>query len=140
MFKITGTRSLLAGAAMLVAGCGAGMTDTNLTTQLLSVTPRSGTVGVSTAPDIVLTFNHSMMAGMEQYMALHQGGITGPVIPMTCNWSDSDKTLTCRPNRPLNPSTAYTIHMGGGMMDAGGNPVGWNSTAWGWADSGLLAA
>lgn len=142
MFKITWTLSLMAGAALLAAGCGSGMTDTSLATQLLSVSPRNGTVGVAATPDIVLTFNHSLMAGMEQYLALHQGDVNGPAVSMTCTWSDSGKTVTCRPGLPLAGATAYTIHMGGGMRDAGGQPIGMDQYGMGmggrWATGGMM--
>jgi hypothetical protein len=124
MFKISGTLCLIAGAALSAAGCSPGMTDTNVATQLLSISPRSGAVGLSTSPDILLTFSGPMMAGMEQYLALHQGGVTGPTQPMGCTWSDGQRTLSCRPGQPLMSATSYTIHMGGGMMDADGLPVG----------------
>ena len=123
MLRMTVTRGLLVGAALLVTGCGAGMMDTGLPTELLSVSPRSGTVGVSTTPDIMLTFNRPMMPGMEQYLALHHGGVSGPTMPMSCNWSDALRTLSCRPSQPLVSGTPYTIHMGGGMMDADGDPI-----------------
>ena len=143
MFRTTVTRSLIVGAAMLAAGCSSGMMDANLATQLLSVSPRGGTVGASTTPDIVLTFSRPMLPGMEQYMVLHQGGVIGPTIPMSCNWSDGQKTLTCRPGEPLAPATPYTIHMGGGMMDADGQPVGMERYGMGmggqWATSGMMA-
>jgi hypothetical protein len=31
--------------------------------------------------------------------------------------------MTFTPEQPLAPATDYTIHLGGGMMDAEGNPV-----------------
>ncbi|NOT09155.1 MAG: hypothetical protein HOP28_13225, partial [Gemmatimonadales bacterium] len=114
------TRSLISGVAILAAGCGSSMMDNNLATQLLSISPSGGATGVSTMPDIVFTFNRPMMTGMERYLALHQGGLTGPTMPMSCNWSDGRATLTCRPDRPLAQVSAYTMHLGGGMMDAEG--------------------
>jgi hypothetical protein len=142
MFRTTVTRILLAGAAMLAAGCSARMMDTSLATQLVSVSPRGGAEGVSDTPDIVLIFSHPMMAGMEQYLALHQGTATGATIPMNCNWSDGQRTLTCRPGQPLAPGTSYTIHMGGGMMDTDGQPVGMERYGMGmggrWATGGMM--
>lgn len=123
MLRIRVTRSLLAGTAMLAAGCGSGMMDAGLETQLLSVSPRGGAVGVATVPDIELTFSQPMTPGTERYLALHRGGLTDPTMPMNCNWSDGQTTLVCRPTQPLAPSSAYTIHMGGGMMDADGQSV-----------------
>ena len=140
-----GTRILgsgITGGALLVAGCGSTMMDSSLSTQLVSVSPRGGAVGVSTTPDIVLSFNHAMMAGMEQYLALHLGTVTGPTIPMSCSWSDGRKTLSCHPGQPLASATSYTIHMGGGMMDSDGQPVGMDSYGMGmggqWATGGMM--
>ena len=142
MIQFSVTRSLVVGAALLAVGCGSGMTDTGLTTQLLSVSPRGGATGVSTTPDMVFSFTQPMMSGMEQYLALHQGGLTGPTMPMSCNWSDSQKTLTCRPTQALTSVSAYTMHLGGGMMDAGGQAVGMGGHGMEmggtWAMSGMM--
>ena len=119
MLSYLRTRSLIAGAAMLALGCSSGITDSN-STELLSVSPRGGAIGVSATPDIVLAFSRSMMPGMEQFVALHQGGVTGPEMSVRCSWSDGQKTMTCRPDAALTPGTHYTIHLGGGMMDADG--------------------
>ncbi|MDX2060078.1 MAG: Ig-like domain-containing protein [Gemmatimonadales bacterium] len=118
------TRGLIAGAAMLALGCSSGIADGNSEAELLSVSPRGGAVGVSATPDIVLAFSRSMMPGMEQFVALHQGGVTGPRMSIRCSWSDHQMTMTCRPDAALTPGTHYTIHVGGGMMDADGRPAG----------------
>ena len=137
------TRSLTAGVALLAAGCGSSMMDNNLSTQLLSISPRGGAMGVSTTPDIVFTFSRPMMPGMEQYLALHQGGLSGPTMPMTCSWSDGQTTLTCRPDQPLAQVSAYTMHMGGGMMDSEGQPVGMGRYGMGvggtWVRGGMMS-
>lgn len=108
----------------------------------MSVSPPGGAVGVATTPDIVLTFTQPLMAGMEQYLALHQGTVSGPAIPMNCIWSDGQRTLTCRPGQRLAPATSYTIHMGGGMMDAQGQPVGMGrygmEMGGNWATGGMM--
>ncbi|MDX2057214.1 MAG: Ig-like domain-containing protein [Gemmatimonadales bacterium] len=118
------SRSLIIGATMLALGCGSGMMDGTFATELVSVTPAGGATGVSATPDIVLAFSRSMMPGMEQFVALHQGGVTGLTTSMRCSWSDRQKTLTCRPDAALAPGTRYTVHVGGGMMDADGQSVG----------------
>jgi hypothetical protein len=123
MLKILVGRAFAAGSVLLALGCSGGVVDTTQPTQLLTVSPRGGAVSASTAAVIVLTFSRPMMAGMEQYVALHQGGISGPTRSMSCSWSDGRMTLTCQPDQPLNPATSYAIHMGGGMMDADDVPV-----------------
>lgn len=142
MFNIRMTRILAAGTILLAAGCSSGMMDTGPTTQLLSVSPRGGAVDVVGMPDIALRFDQSMMPGMEQYLALHRGGLTGPTMPMNCNWSDGQKTLVCRPTQPLDSASAYTIHMGGGMMDADSRPIAMGRNGMGmggnWATGGMM--
>lgn len=124
MFQISVRRSIIAGLAFLGTGCGSDMMDADAATQLLSVSPQGGATAVATTTDIVLTFSGSMTAGMEQYLALHKGGLTGPTIQISCAWSNSHTTLTCHPGSPLELATRHTIHMGGGMMDASGQRIG----------------
>ncbi len=142
MIGISAVRGLVAGTLVLAAGCGSNMMDPELATQLLAVSPRGGTANVSVSTDIVLTFNQTMMTGMEQYLALHQGTVTGPTISMSCNWSDGQKTLRCRPGQPLAAATRYTVHVGGGMMDGSGKRIGMdrNGMRMGgeWATGGMM--
>ncbi len=108
---------------LLVTGCNFEMMGPQPTTQLLSVSPRGGAADVPEIPDVTLRFDQSMLAGMEQSLVLHRGGLTGPTVPMNCSWSDGQTTLTCRPMQPLESASAYTIHIGGGMMDADGQVI-----------------
>lgn len=142
MVTTRATRVLLVGAAIVLGGCSSGVTDTTEPAVLLSVSPAGGALGVSTTPDIVFRFSGPMMTGMEQYAALHQGGLTAPTMPMTCTWSDGGQTLTCRPNQPLDALTPCTIHLGGGMLDAEGRPLGLERHGPGmggqWVTSGMM--
>ena len=142
MLRISALQGLVTGAALLAAGCGSNMMDSELGTQLLSVSPRGGATGVAATSDIMLSFNRPMMTGMEQYLALHQGGVTGATMPMNCGWSADRMTLTCRSNQALAPGSRYTIHMGGGMMDADGQRVGMGRYGMGmggqWATGGMM--
>ncbi len=144
MFRILAVRSLFAGAAVIGAGCSSGMMDPDFATQLLSVSPRGGATAVATASDVVLSFNRPMMVGVEQYVVLHQGGVTGLAMPIQCNWSDGQRTLTCRPTQPLAPASVFTIHMGGGMTDADGQGVGMGQFGMGmggrWATGGMMGS
>lgn len=92
-------------------------------TSLVAVSPAPGTTGVDPSGTITMTFSGAMLTSMMQYVDLHQGTIAGPVVPMTCSWSNDNTTLTCQPNQPLQPGTSYVLHMGGGMMNANGDPV-----------------
>ena len=89
----------------------------------ISVSPAGGQGGVSLATSIVMRFGVAMEADMEEYVDLHQGDLTGPVVPMSCGWSADRTTLTCSPAAPLEPHTTYWIHLGGGLMDEAGDPV-----------------
>ena len=42
---------------------------------------------------------------------------------MGCAWSADRMLLTCTPASPLAARTTYSIHLGGGMMSAGGMAV-----------------
>lgn len=92
-------------------------------TFLESVSPASGATGVDPSAPITIRFSGPMGAGMEQYLDVHQGDITGPTVPMTCTFSADRTTLTCIHDQPLQSGATYTIHMGLGMMDGQGQPV-----------------
>ena len=90
---------------------------------LLSVSPAGGAAGVSTSSQIVLRFQSPMMVGMEEFVTLHDGNATGPLLAQGSSWSADSLTLTLTPAAPLRPGSVYTIHVGGGMMDAEGDTV-----------------
>jgi hypothetical protein len=87
------------------------------TTSIVSLEPSGGATGVDPAAPIVITFSHPMPAGMEQYVALHEGGLAGPLAAMSCTWSSDETVLTCTPREPLATATRYALHIGGGMRD-----------------------
>lgn len=122
-------RMLLVGTALAAGattvGCGGAdvTAPATGTTELLSVTPTGGSTGVSRTSPMTLRFSHPMMAGMEQFIDLHQGDAAGPLVPISCAWSADRTTVTCAPAEPLQAHTAYTLHMGAGMMDADGHAV-----------------
>lgn len=90
---------------------------------LLSVTPPGGASGVPGSTPIVLRFAAAMGAGMEQYVDLHAGGLSGATVPMSCRWSGDRTTLTCTPQGPLAGRTPHVVHVGGGLMTEAGRPV-----------------
>ena len=143
MTSFASLRSLIVGTVVLASACSSNMMDADLATQLRSVSPRGGAAAIAVSADMVLTFDRPMMAGMEQYLVLHRGAVTGPTIPMGCNWSDSQKALTCRPSQPLASATRYVIHMGGGMLDGDGQGIGMEGSGMGmggqWATSAMMA-
>jgi hypothetical protein len=92
-------------------------------TVLQAVTPPDGATEVDLSVGITMRLSGPMASGMEQYIDLHEGSVAGPLVPMTCALSDDRRTLACSPDQPLEPGTAYTIHMGAGMTDEAGRPV-----------------
>lgn len=111
------------------------------TSSLTAIAPAPNATAVSTGTTIVLTFQHPMSPGMEQYMDLHQGGVTGSTVPMACGWSPDSTILTCTPSNPLAPGTEYTIHVGAGMTDTAGHRMGmgdWTGQGGTWATSGMM--
>jgi hypothetical protein len=89
----------------------------------MSVSPAGGAMGVSTSAGIVMRFTQHMGVGMEQFVDLHEGDTSGPVVSMACAWSADRTTLTCQPAQALKHQTHYATHLGGGMMDADDHPV-----------------
>ena len=71
----------------------------------------------------MLRFGGAMAVGMEEFVDLHQGDLSGPVVPMSCRWSADATVLTCTPASPLAAHTTYAIHMGGGLMSRAGGAV-----------------
>jgi hypothetical protein len=93
----------------------------------MSVSPQGSTSGVPASTPITFRFGGPMASGMEQYFDMHLGGLDGPVVPMNCGWTADRAVLTCNPAAPLTPRMTYTIHMGGGLRDAQGNPAGYDT-------------
>ena len=111
-------------------------------TQLLSVTPQGGATGVDPSAPVVVEFDHSLMAGMEAFVSLHQGTVSGPVVPGTWTMSADRMRMTFTPAAALQAGTDHTIHLGGGMMDGAGNPVGFEGhgshMGGSWAGAGMM--
>jgi Big-like domain-containing protein len=92
-------------------------------TAFLSVSPEGGAAGVAIGSSMTFRFSGAMGAGMEQYVDLHMGDLSGGEVPMSCAWSADRTLLTCTPASPLAAHTTYALHLGGGMMSAAGVPV-----------------
>lgn len=126
-------------AALTLSAC----SDSNgpATATLTTVSPTPAATAVATSTTVTLTFGQPMMAGMEQYVDLHQGGIGGPAVPMSCGWSPDATTLTCTPTNPLAAGTQFTIHVGAGMTDAQNHLMDmndWTTMGGQWATSGMM--
>lgn len=116
---------LAACSALLVAiGCNSSDNAPNqATTTLTLVSPSGGATNVEATAPVRVTFSGPMAQGMENYVDLHQGTAAGPTMPMTCVWSAERTTLACTHATPFAAGSSYTIHVGGGMMDANGHPI-----------------
>jgi hypothetical protein len=90
---------------------------------LVSVSPAAGATGVAVNAPITVRFSGPMAAGMEQYLDLHLGDLSGPTVGLACGWSADRTQLTCNPTSALASHTSYAIHLGGGLMSAGGTPL-----------------
>ncbi len=88
---------------------------------LTSVSPAGGAVNVDPNSQVTMEFNHPMAAGMEQYCAVHKGGVGGTEVPGHWEWSHNHQRLTFTPDQPFEHAHDYTVHVGGGMQDEHGH-------------------
>lgn len=124
--RLIGIRPIVVGLVALTAtACHDALGPVGDTT-VLSVVPAGGATNVDPNGPIVVEFSQVMRMGTDQYAALHEGDVTGPVIPGTWAWSDGYSRLTFTPAAPLKPATQYTIHLGGGMLDANGSMLNYD--------------
>lgn len=120
--------NLMAAAALAtLAGCSVGSDVSGLehpgAVTLQSISPANGVSGVSITMPMTMRFSGAMGMNMERYVALHEGAITGAVVPGRWAWSTDRRTLTFMPESPLRSRTTYVIHMGGGMQGGNGMPL-----------------
>ena len=115
--------SVLAAAPLALTACSEDPTAPALTARVISVVPAGGATGVDPSAPIVIIFSHAMRSGMEQYAAVHEGDVTGPVVSGSWAWSTDRTVLTFTPVQPLKAQTQYTLHLGGGMRDTDGGFV-----------------
>ena len=120
----------VAGVLLIAAACSDDSNPTGPDTgtpagdaALLSVSPAGGAANVGLDEPVQIGFTHPMDDEAAEYVAVHQGDVTGPVVGGTWMWSDDFEVLTFQPDRPWEPGTLYTIHMGGGMMGATGQRI-----------------
>ena len=90
---------------------------------LLDVHPTPGSVDVSVGTVVTITFDHAIAEGMDDYAALHEGSLTGPIVEGEWALSADLTILTFTPAEQLMAATTYVVHLGAGMMDQQGNHV-----------------
>ena len=129
-----GLMTLAIGATLTFAGCGGGtqmpmgpgemgLGGTPSSPTFMSVSPGGGAMSVPVGTSLEFHWGAPMGPGMEQFVDLHQGGLEGPAVPISHAWSADGTTLVCTPVSPLAPGTQYTLHLGGGMVDANGQVI-----------------
>lgn len=122
--------ALLMAALLTLPGCSMDAPGPGASTlTLLSVSPANGVSGVSPTAPITLVFSHAMMQGAEMNVVLHQGTVTGPVVPGTAQWSDDRTVLTFTPDAPLTAATTYVLHLTPALMSATGQRLDHGSCA-----------
>ena len=118
------TMALVAFGLLTAAACGDTSTDPVIeVAALLTVAPAPGTLDVAVDANVTVTFDHAIGPGMEDFAALHEGVLTGPIVDGTWALSADRMVLTFDPAQPLKAATTYVIHLGGGMTDDHGNHV-----------------
>jgi hypothetical protein len=130
---MAGLAALLAAALGSACGGGNGMMGANGNSPgaggptggaaFMSVSPAAGETGVPVSAPMMFRFSGEMAAGMEQYVDLHVGDLSGPEVGVACGWSAGRTQLTCTPGSSLASHTTYAMHLGGGMTSAGGAAV-----------------
>lgn len=90
---------------------------------LAAIQPASAATGVAPNAPIMLRFSHAMMTGMEMFVILHEGSVTGAVVPATATWSADRTTLTLTPQAPLKGATKYLVHLSPSLQDAAGHQI-----------------
>ena len=88
---------------------------------LVSVTPRGASMSVDPNARIEIEFDSRMANGMEQFCALHLGGLDGAEVAGRWEWSQDRHVLTFTPDQPLGTSMQRTLHVGGGITDVDGH-------------------
>ncbi|MFO7892826.1 MAG: Ig-like domain-containing protein [Longimicrobiales bacterium] len=122
----TRTLGLMALAATIGLGataCAEDTTSIETETALLSVAPEGGSTGVDSSEPIEVAFDHGMHDHVVDYMAVHEGDVTGPEVAGAWMMEQEGTLLHFTPEAPLKEGTQYTIHLGGGMEDVEGHRV-----------------
>jgi hypothetical protein len=105
-------------------------------TALVAVEPTGGATDVDPTEPVVVTFDHAIKPAMTEYAALHEGDVNGPEVAGSWSLSEDSTQLVFTPDEPLKAATKYTIHLGGGMMDAEGVTWIWAPAERTWVASG----
>ncbi|MGH7695170.1 MAG: Ig-like domain-containing protein [Gemmatimonadaceae bacterium] len=123
------TKTLAAAIAMLaLAACNqaTGILDAGSAADspiVLNLSPPNAAVGVDPRLPIIITFNHTMMPGMEALVVLHEASITGQPVAGAASWSPDRSVLTFTPTAPLRSRTTYVLHLSPSLRAATGQRI-----------------
>jgi hypothetical protein len=90
---------------------------------VLSVLPAAAATGVDPTQPIVITFNMSMMSGMEMLVVVNEGSVTGPQITGSSSWSADRHVLTVTPATTLKAKMTYVVHLSPSLQGANGKTI-----------------
>lgn len=108
---------------LLLAACSTSTPVEAESTALLTTIPAAGAAGVDVNAHIEVRFDSPIAPGTGHPIALQVGDCPGPVVAGTRSRTADGMGLRFTPTQPLDPSTLYTIHVGGGMTDADGGII-----------------
>ena len=89
----------------------------------LSVLPAAATTGVDPTKAITITFNMSMMSGMEMLVVVHEGLVNGPQVTVSSSWSPDRRVLTIAPSVMLKAKTTYAVHLSPSLQGTNGRMI-----------------
>lgn len=117
------SRMLALAAVGATMACGTPSSPASGAGQLTGVAPSAEAVGVDVGSPVVLTFSAPMMTAMDSVVALHDGDLQGANVPGHFRWSATRDSLIFMPDSALMANHHYSVHVGGGMLDAMGDTV-----------------
>jgi hypothetical protein len=116
---------LLTSGAFLwgAAACSGNVNGAAESVLLTSVAPVGGATDIDPNTTISAGFSNAMPPGMEQYLAVHEGDLSGPLVSGMWAWSQDGRTCVFTPDAPLQHQMQYMLHVGGGILDVNGHHV-----------------
>jgi Bacterial Ig-like domain len=130
--------SVLAWITLLGACSNEDPTSVEESVEVSAMSPTAGATNVDVGTTVSLTFSHPMGAGMEAYMGLYEGDLSGPRVPGSWMWSPDRARVEFHPDAPLRSQFRYTVHIGGAVQDATGRHLNYelcinrHGAQWAW--------
>lgn len=108
------------GGVTFLAACGmmtswAGPRASPEAPTVLAIVPANLSVSADPSKPVVITFSRPMQMGMETFVVLHEGGVTGSPVAGVATWSDDRTMMTFTPSAPLKARMTWTLHFSPGM-------------------------